>query len=113
MGRTLLTRLCTDDFAGHWAHNCNLSVKAILGVAGFAEMARIKGDAATAQKYMDKARQMAIVWEKNAREGDHYKLAFDRDNTWSQKYNMVWDKALGHEPLPQWSYAARDNLLPQ
>ena len=63
-----------------------------MGVAGFAEMARLKGDAATADKYMNKAKEMAAKWEKDAREDDHYRLAFDRENTWSQKYNMVWDK---------------------
>ena len=84
--------MCTDDFAGHWPHNCNLSVKAIMGVAGYALMARIKGDNATADHYMDTARKMAKKWEADAREGDHYKLAFDRENTWSQKYNMIWDK---------------------
>jgi hypothetical protein len=63
-----------------------------MGVAGYALMARMKGDAATADRYMNRARQMAKKWEADAREGDHYKLAFDRQNTWSQKYNMIWDK---------------------
>ena len=91
-GQNPSNQLCTDDFAGHWAHNCNLSIKAIMGVAGFAKMARMKGDIATADKYMDKAKEMAAKWEQDAREGDHYRLAFDRTGTWSQKYNMVWDK---------------------
>ena len=88
-------QLCTDDFAGHWAHNCNLSLKAICGVAGFAEMARMKGEAAVADEYLGKARAMARKWEETALEGDHYRLAFDREDTWSQKYNMIWDKLWG------------------
>jgi hypothetical protein len=91
-GQDPADQLCTDDFAGHWAHNCNLSLKAIMGVAGFAEMARIKGDDATAKEYMQKAENMANNWITSADDGDHYRLAFDRTGTWSQKYNLVWNK---------------------
>ena len=69
-------------------------------VAGFAEMAAIKGDKATANKYMAKAKEMGAKWEQTAREGDHYRLAFDRNNTWSQKYNMVWDKLWSTNVFP-------------
>ena len=84
------TQLCTDDFAGHLARNCNLSLKAILGIAAYAELSC---DAS----YMEIAKRYAKQWEKDAK-ADHCgtRLTFDDPDSWSLKYNIVWDDLLGY-----------------
>lgn len=94
-------QLCTDDFAGHFAHNTNLSVKAILGVASYGYLADKLGKTEVAGKYTQKAKDMAAEWVKMAHDGDHYRLTFDKPDTWSQKYNLVWDKLMKLQIFPQ------------
>ena len=87
-------QLCTDDFAGHLAHNCNLSIKGILGIAAWAKLLGQMGEKEQEQKYRAEAEKLAREWEKAAFDGDHYRLTFDGEGTWSLKYNLVWDTLL-------------------
>ena len=88
-------QLCTDDFMGHLAHNANLSVKAILALGAYGQLATTLGHEKEGTEYINLAHNYAQKWVGLATEGDHTKLAFDREGTWSQKYNMVWDDILG------------------
>ena len=85
-------QLCTDDFAGHLSHNVNLSAKAIMGIEAYAQIAGQLGLKETAQEYHEKAVEMAKDWEKRSDAGDHYVLSFGRPETWSLKYNLIWDR---------------------
>lgn len=94
-------QLTTDDFAGHVAHNANLSVKAIEGIAAYGDLARMLNHDEEASDYAATAKSMAKKWVSMAVEGDHYKLAFNSPGTWSQKYNLVWDQMMGYGLFPQ------------
>ena len=91
------SQLCTDDFAGHLAHNANLAVKSIVALACYARLAEGVGDAAAAQKYARLARGMVPKWMEAAKGGraGGYRLAYDVADSWSMKYNLAWDRVLG------------------
>ena len=99
-GRDPVNQLSTDDFAGHLAHQENLTVKAILGVGAYADLAHQLGHEQAAKQYRGIAEGMVKQFLAMGMEGDHSKLAFDKPGTWSQKYNLVWDTLLGLKLFP-------------
>lgn len=99
-------QLCTDDFAGHLAHNTNLSLKAINAIGAYAMLSEMRG-LPEAAEFKRAAQDMAAQWPAMADDGDHYRLAFDKPGTWSMKYNLVWDDFFGLGLFPD-SIAERE-----
>ena len=91
-------QLCTDDFAGHLAHNVNLAAKAIIGVACYA---RLTGE----ESYAKQAKTMAEHLLEKIGDKGNTPLTLDCQG-WSMKYNLLWDKVLGLGLMPESFYAA-------
>src|SRR5690606_22583803 len=93
-GASPAEQLCTDDFAGPLADNVNLAAKAIVGIRCYADICAALGDAAAAEEYRSTAETMIKQWYADADLGDDTALAFGAAETWSQEYNLVWDRIL-------------------
>jgi hypothetical protein len=93
-------QIVTDDFTGPLAHNANLSVKAIAALGAFATLCEMLGKKDEAAGYRNTAQQFVQDWQRMALDSGHYRLAFDQPGTWSQKYNLIWDKLLDLNLFP-------------
>ena len=96
-------QLCTDDFAGHLAHNANLAIKSMMGLAAYAKMAEMRREYDVAMRYNALVKDMVPKWRAAAKGGraGGYRLAYDRPDSWSMKYNLVWDRILGYNIFPR------------
>ena len=104
-GKDPENQLCTDDFTGHLSHNCNLSIKAIMGIYGYAEILEMTGNTAEAEKYKNIARDYAKSFCERAKNKDgSYRLAFDIQESFSLKYNAIWDLLWKAEIFPDEFY---------
>ena len=57
-------KLSTDDFAGHLAHNTNLSIKAIEALGAFVQITRGVGDTKLVDRYEAIVRKLPAQWER-------------------------------------------------
>ena len=95
-------QLCTDDFAGHLAHNANLSVKSILAFEAFARLADLCGDRVLAARYHALASGSVPKWVAASGAAEHVsRLAFDEEGTWSSKYNLAFGRMVGLDLFPR------------
>lgn len=95
-------QLCTDDFAGHLAHNANLSVKSILAFEAFARLSALRGEREVSARFHKIASESVPKWIAAAgvAEGPA-RLAFDAMGTWSAKYNLAFGRAVGLDLFPK------------
>ncbi|MFT3686190.1 MAG: DUF4965 domain-containing protein [Phycisphaerales bacterium] len=100
-------QLCTDDFAGHLARNSNLSAKTVVALAAYAQLLGAAGKQAESQQWRTTAEDFAKRWTElnkaDAPNNPATPLVFGEKgkDTWSQKYNLIWDRALGLKLFPQ------------
>ena len=100
-------QLCSDDFAGHMPHNCNLALKAIMGIAAYSMILKAFDRPDEAENYINTAREMARSWVERAKNEDgSFRFTFDKPGTRSMKYNMVWDKLWGTGLFPEEAYTS-------
>ncbi len=121
----------TDDFAGDIAHSVNLALKGISGVAAFAQIAQMAGNATDAATYNADAQTDIGIWTQLSQNtaGTHLLLTYrepantyaasappadsygitsspstldEADSAYSLKYNSFANRLLGLNLIPQY-----------
>lgn len=93
-GVVLDNQLCTDDFAGHSKKNVNLAVKSVIGIASFGEICRALNKTVSVdyqKTAVDYAKKLCTL----ADDGCCLSFSIGKKESWSMKYNMVWDIIFG------------------
>ena len=72
-----------------------------MALAAYSRLCKIAGDNDKAQYYEELAKKNAAEWAEKAAVGDGtYRLTFDNRDTFSMKYNAVWDGIFGLNIFP-------------
>ena len=105
-------QLCTDDFAGHLAHNTNLSLKAIVALGGYAKLADMLGKKDEAAAYPQGGRgDGRRSGRQMAADGDHYKLDVRQGRHVEPEVQPGLGQAAGYNLFPKEVAAQGDRVL--
>ena len=115
-------QICTDDFTGKLANNTNLGAKGIVSLQAFSALCALPGvgndgGKVDCAKYAKTAADFAQTWMRYARVEEplpHYKLSYNTvagvPDSWSIKYNLLWQKLLKLDgPFP-WDTVVGDEI---
>ena len=103
-GEDPANQLCTDDFAGHLAHNVNLSAKAIVGIACYGRLLKRFGQEEEAARWTARAHELMESWKNRVVKEDGVTPLTFNGIGWSMKYNLAWDQVLGLNLMPEEFY---------
>ncbi|HOL61424.1 MAG TPA: DUF4965 domain-containing protein [Clostridia bacterium] len=93
-GIMLENQLSTDDFGGRLENNVNLAIKSVIAIALWGRMLN-QIQPGEGKTYLETAASFAKDLELRADTGDHTTLTIEDRESWSLKYNLVWDKIFG------------------
>ena len=103
-GVVLDNQLCTDDFAGHSKKNVNLAIKGIMGMACYERICQALD---ISRNYDEIAKAYADELMEVAKTDKAYlPFSIGKNDTWSLKYNLVWDILFDFHLFPKELYAA-------
>ena len=93
-------QLCTDDFEGKSPHNVNLAAKGIVALAAYASLLDLDGQHGAASYYRHESQQFVLYWLSHAYVGGHSRLQYNLPDTWSMKYNILYQRVLNISVFP-------------
>ncbi|KAK4052600.1 hypothetical protein OIO90_004228 [Microbotryomycetes sp. JL221] len=104
----------TDDFEGPTSNQTSLTVKGIMGIRAFSELAKELGNEEDAKHHLSEANKMMDKFLKLAvsEDGSHMLSHYGNDSSWHSQYNLYFDKLFNTSQFPQWVYDMQDKFYP-
>ena len=106
-------QLCTDDFEGPSPHNVNLAAKGIVGLGAYAYILELDGNKTGAAYYSTIAQKYAQYWLQHSLDKDHYRLQYNLADSWSLKYNLMYQRLFGFKLFPDSVFTMEESYYKQ